>query len=231
MTETRRPAQINPDTLPVVITALVIGLLVPASASFTLSFAGIAKLAPWAAVPDYLAWLLPTSIDSAIIGYTLAAYIHLARGESAARAWTWVALWTIVSSTANGIHAWAFGPQGWEGTFGAGLAALFPIGVLLASHTVARIMLIGPGVDTTGPSVPIRLIGADKLQRLVALRQPPAVLAAPVPRPPSAYVKEQRDTIVRLKNEGMKPGDIAEHLDVSRSAVYAQLAAAAKENA
>ena len=140
-TTTHSPARINPDTLPVLVAAIVVGLLVPAAASFTLSFDGLSAVAPWAAVRPERAWLIPVSIDAAQIGFTLAAFIHIARGESARWAWTWVTLWTLVSASANAAHAWSSGPGSWEGIAGAGLAAFFPIGTLVTSHTAARIMI------------------------------------------------------------------------------------------
>ncbi|GAA3217945.1 DUF2637 domain-containing protein [Oerskovia jenensis] len=230
MTEPRRPAQINPDTLPVLLLLLLV-LSASASASFTLSFAGLSAVAPWSATPPHLAWLIPVAFEVALLGFIIAAFVKLHRGAATWRVWLLVWAWTLASSTVNALHAWDAGPKGWQGTAGATLAAAWPVITAVTAHTVAGLAFASPSVDTERPSMPVWPIEPGRLQRLIALRQPPAVLTAPVPRPPSAYVKEQRDTIVRLKNEGMKPGDIAEHLDVSRSAVYAQLAAAAKENA
>lgn len=138
-----RPALINPDTR----AALAVALLATAALvgiSFTLSYAGLSALAPWAAVPLALAPLIPVFIDGAIGVYTYSALAAKARRESAVRPWTWVALWTLVSSSANAAHAWSYGPGGWEGLVGAVLAGLFPIGSLLGTHEIADRMIGRP---------------------------------------------------------------------------------------
>lgn len=136
-------ARINPDTR----SALVLAMLATSALvgiSFTLSVAGLSALAPWAAVPDALAPLVPAFIDGAILVYTYSALAARARHEPTVRPWTWVALWTAVSASANAAHAWSAGPGGWEGVVGAVLAGLFPIGSLLGCHEIADRMIARP---------------------------------------------------------------------------------------
>ncbi|WP_285103920.1 DUF2637 domain-containing protein [Promicromonospora sp. MEB111] len=155
-----RPALLNPDTR----AALTVALLATAALvgiSFTLSYAGLSALAPWAAVPLTLAPLIPLFIDGAIGVYTYSALAARARAESAARPWTWVALWTLVSSAANAAHAWANGPQGWEGMVGATLAGLFPIGSLLGTHEIAARMIGRPDAAPSPLSVLEGIENAD----------------------------------------------------------------------
>ncbi|MDF9875620.1 hypothetical protein M2316_000941 [Cellulosimicrobium cellulans] len=87
---------------------------------------------------------MPAFIDGAILVYTYSALAARARYESTARPWTWVALWTAVSASANAAHAWSAGPGGWEGVVGAILAGLFPIGSLLGCHEIADRMIDRP---------------------------------------------------------------------------------------
>ncbi len=149
MTTTPHPttsARINPDTRSALVLAMLATSLLVAI-SFTLSFAGLSALAPWAAVPRKLAPLVPAFIDGAILVYTYSALAARARHESTVRPWTWVALWTAVSASANAAHAWSAGPGGWEGVVGAVLAGLFPIGSLLGCHEIADRMIARPATS------------------------------------------------------------------------------------
>lgn len=172
-----RPALINPDTRG----ALAVALLATAALvgiSFTLSYAGLSALAPWAAVPAHLAALIPLFIDGAIGVYTYSALAARARAESAARPWTWVALWTLVSSAANAAHAWGNGPGEWQGIVGAVLAGLFPIGSLLGTHEIADRMIGRPEsntVDGDGYELagPLHIVDLDHVrQRFENVRKP-----------------------------------------------------------
>lgn len=200
-----QPARINPDTKPALILAMLAcaGL---ASVSFVLSFAGLSAIAPWAAVPPSLAALVPLFIDVAILVYTYSALAATARDESAARAWTWVALWTLVSSAANAAHAWSFGPGGWQGIVGASLAALFPIGTLLAMHEIASRMIARPAVEPARPSsslVPF-VVPDDWTARLAARRQP----------------EDPKDVVRTLRAQGMSVRAIAERVGMPKSTVH-----------
>jgi hypothetical protein len=145
-TAARRPARINPDTLPVVLvtTVLTAGL---ATASFALTFAALRDVAAWANVAPQLAWAVPVMLDAAIVVYTLAVLVHRARHESAATAWLPLAGFTAVSVIANAAHAGTI-PTAWQATIGTVVAGLAPVAVLIATHTLAR-LLVAPATDTT----------------------------------------------------------------------------------
>lgn len=211
-----RPALINPDTRG----ALAVALLATAALvgiSFTLSYAGLSALAPWAAVPLALAPLIPLFIDGAIGVYTYSALAARARAESAARPWTWVALWTLVSSASNAAHAWSNGPQGWEGLVGATLAGLFPIGSLLGTHEIASRMIGRPAVDAA-PSPALAVISLEDARERIAAK----IAARPKPAPKAGRRRrvdvDPRD-VVRLRDEGRTVRQIAEALPVSKSTV------------
>jgi hypothetical protein len=201
-----QPARINPDTKPALVLAMLAcaGL---ASVSFVLSFAGLSAIAPWAAVPPRLAALVPLFIDVAILVYTYSALAATARAESAVRAWTWVALWTLVSSAANAAHAWSFGPGGWQGIVGAGLAALFPIGTLLAMHEIASRMIARPAVEPARPAAPLHLVTVpeDWTERLAARRHP----------------EDPKATVRALRAQGLSVRAIAERVGMAKSTVHA----------
>ncbi len=220
-----RPARINPDTRHALVAAMsATGLLV--AVSFVLSFAGLSALAPWAAVPWFLASLVPLFIDGAILVYTYSALAARARGESAVRPWTWVALWTAVSSLANAAHAFGMGPGGWQGTVGAILAGLFPIGSLLGCHEIADRMIERPDTpDTTAtPDTgrPARTDWASIVEELgtPARRRPRTVRrhrVAGQPRPSRAT--DHADTILRLKADGQSVRSIATAVGLSKTTV------------
>lgn len=214
-----RPALINPDTRTSLTLAMsATGLLV--AISFTLSFAGLSALAPWAAVPGYLAPLIPVFIDGAIAVYTYSALAATARAESAARPWTWVALWTLVSSAANAAHAWGYGPQGWEGVTGAVLAGLFPIGSLLGTHEIAHRMIGRPDQEATAPSPALRVITLDDARARLA----PKIAAQPRPTPQLGR-RRRADVdpadVLRLRSTGLTIREVANKLKVSKSTVGA----------
>lgn len=221
-----RPALLNPDTR----AALTVALLATAALvgiSFTLSYAGLSALAPWAAVPHELAALIPLFIDGAIGVYTYSALAARARAESAARPWTWVALWTLVSSAANAAHAWANGPQGWEGVVGAVLAGLFPIGSLLGTHEIAARMIGRPdvepapsplsvleGIETAG----LHLVEPEQLDRLraqIAEQRKPRGRR----RVTSPQRAVQRARARELRAEGRTVREIAAQVGLSHSTV------------
>lgn len=216
-----RPALLNPDTRG----ALTVALLATAALvgiSFTLSYAGLSALAPWAAVPLTLAPLIPLFIDGAIGVYTYSALAARARGESAARPWTWVALWTLVSSAANAAHAWANGPQGWEGLVGATLAGLFPIGSLLGTHEIAARMIGRPAeVPTSTPAVPrdLHVVQLDDVRARVTDRRP----SRKVSRRGRPLSTVQRQAVLAARASGKSGHTIARDLGIGKTAVYAIL--------
>lgn len=138
----RRPARINPDTVAVLVLVLL-GIAALIAASAALSFDGLTAIAAWAGARDDRAWLVPVFIEGAILVYTGVAIVHQSRHEArlARRAWTWVRLWTLVSSAANGAHAWDAGPGGWQGIVGVAIAALIPVGVYVAVHMAAGLIV------------------------------------------------------------------------------------------
>ncbi|MDQ8040608.1 DUF2637 domain-containing protein [Cellulosimicrobium sp. XJ-DQ-B-000] len=213
-----QPARINPDTR----AALGVAMLATSalvSISFVLSFAGLSALAPWAAVPGHLSPLVPLFIDGAILVYTYSALAARARHESAARPWTWVALWTLVSSTANAAHAWAMGPGGWEGIVGATLAGLFPIGSLLGCHEIADRMIARPGhqPDTTVPTpdTPVQLV----------VHPVPDTSAALLENVPTT-VTDRDARILELHGAGLSVRAIAGQTGVSKTTVHNVIVAA-----
>ncbi len=134
-----RPARINPDTLPVLVLASALTAAL-AVTSFLLTFAALSDVARWAAVPDSLAWAVPVMLDGAIVVYTLAVLVARARGERAVPAWIGLAGFTAVSVIANAAHA-ADVPPAVQAALGVTIAGLAPLAVMLATHTLARLIV------------------------------------------------------------------------------------------
>lgn len=155
------PARIDPDTVAVLVLVLL-GIAALIAASAALSFDGLTAIAAWAGVRAERAWLVPVFIEGAILVYTGAAIIHQARHEDrrARRAWAWVRLWTLVSSAANGAHAWDAGPGGWQGFVGVAIAALIPLGVYVAVHMAAG-LIVEPTALEPATAAAASAAGAD----------------------------------------------------------------------
>ena len=141
-----RASRIDPDTRAVVVAtvALVASL---GAVSFAVSFAGLVAVAEWAELPPWLRWAVPVFVDGALLAYTLAILVQRARGESTRFSWAALGTFSLVSVGANAAHVLGTGDVAdWRTLVGAGLAALAPLGVLAATHTVADLAIARPGV-------------------------------------------------------------------------------------
>ena len=137
-------ARLNPDTRPVVLATAgltaVLGLV-----SFAVSFSGLLAVAEWAALPPELRWAVPVFVDGALLAYTLAIVVQRARDESTWFSWLALASFTAVSVAANALHVLGARDGGdWRSWAGAGIAALAPLGVLAATHTVVGLAVARP---------------------------------------------------------------------------------------
>jgi hypothetical protein len=91
-------------------TPFVLGLLLflvalLAAASFYVSFSGLYAAAAWAVgdVPP-LQFAVPIMLDVAIVAFTLALFVERERGEKVRWTWFAIAVFAIVSATANILH-------------------------------------------------------------------------------------------------------------------------------
>lgn len=216
------PARINPDTRRSLLLAMAAtgGL---ALVSAILSFAGLSAIAPWAAVPEGLAPLVPLFVDGAILVYTYSALAARARGESAARSWTWVALWTAVSAGTNAAHAATTSQQaGVPLIVGAVLAGLFPIGSLLATHEIADRMIARP--DETVPDGTVPGPEPETVASVPESRPTPRPRPAAVPSRTLSVVPEIPSRVREMKAAGHTVPEIVAELGIGRSTVYRHLA-------
>lgn len=137
-------SRIDPDTRPVVLAAVAI-IAVLGGVSFAVSFSGLVAVAAWAELPEPMHWAVPVFVDGAVLAYTLAILVQRGRGERTRFSWTALGLFTLVSVAANGAHVLGTGDAtDWRTWVGAGMAALAPLGVLAATHTVADLAVARP---------------------------------------------------------------------------------------
>lgn len=209
--------RIDPDTRPVVVatTGLVAFL---GMVSFTVSFTGLSAVAQWAALPPSLRWTVPVFVDGALLAYTLAVLVQRARGESARFSWTVLGAFTAVSVAANAAHVLGVGTVGdWRTYAGAVIAAISPLGVFAATHTLASLAIASPTrPDSPGTDIsPVPEVRHDGPADTVDV--PPEKVTVPDSRPEFLL---PRDTARVLRDtQGMSLRDIATHMGVSKSTV------------
>jgi hypothetical protein len=183
-----------------VIAVVVTGIL--GAVSFALSYAGLVEVAAWARVPAWLAWAVPVVVDGAILVYTIAALVFRARGEAARVEWSALAGFASLSVVANGVHAWDGAPVWMRTTLGVGIAGLAPIAVLLATHTLARLVIAPAGGHVVAPIAAVAT--AQSVEEVAPLQPSPT----------------RNDEIARLRREERLSGkQIAARMGVSPSTV------------
>jgi hypothetical protein len=134
-------ARINPDSIPVLGTAVVlVGLLMVSS--FIVSFTGIYDVSEWTGIPQVIRWLPAVFIDAAILAYTISLVVFKARGESTWRTMMGLIAFAGISVVANIAHTLSF----WNGELtdfrawiGVLITAAAPIAVLLAAEEITRL--------------------------------------------------------------------------------------------
>ena len=139
--ESKKSSRINPDSLPVLYTAVALVTLLMIT-SFTVSFSGIYEVSAWTGLPVILQWLPALFIDAAILAYTISLVVFKARGESTWRTLAGLTGFATMSVVANVAHTLSF----WDGSLvdyrawvGVAITALAPIAVLLASEEITRL--------------------------------------------------------------------------------------------
>ncbi len=143
--EPKKPVRINPDSIPVLATAVALVSLLMIS-SFAVSFSGIYEVSAWTGIPKFIQWLPALFIDAAILAYTISLIVFKARGESTWRTILGLSGFALVSIFANATHTIAF----WDGSLadyrawmGVIITASAPIAVLLASEEITRLAFKG----------------------------------------------------------------------------------------
>jgi hypothetical protein len=143
---THNSARINPDSIPVLATAVIlVGLLM--ISSFIVSFTGIYDVSQWTGIPEVIQWLPAVFIDAAILAYTISLVVFKARGESVWRTMVGLIAFAGISVVANIAHTLSY----WNGELtdfrawiGVIITAAAPIAVLLAAEEMTRLAFQAP---------------------------------------------------------------------------------------
>lgn len=171
----RRPksgagARFNGDA-PWLYHAVNVGVAVVALSMIAISWQGLSAVGAWLLLPPVLSFLVPMSIDVALIVLTLARFPRKTRGES-----TWILtvsaiVLACISAAANFFHVWEDTPgaaPALQRYTGASLAALMPFLALLMTEVL--------GMLSTKPT---RL---ERAQARLAAEKAEAALKKPAPR-------------------------------------------------
>jgi hypothetical protein len=138
---TKKSKRINPDSLPVLYTAVALVSVLMIS-SFVVSFSGIYEVSAWTGIPTILQWLPAFFIDAAILAYTISLVVFKARGESTWRTLaglTGFAAMSVVANVAHTLNYWNGNVTDYRGWIGVAITAAAPIAVLLASEEITRL--------------------------------------------------------------------------------------------
>ncbi|MGQ7788350.1 DUF2637 domain-containing protein [Nesterenkonia sp. K-15-9-6] len=139
-----RRRRVNPDS-GIFIRVIVVGVVLLGLVAFAISFVALMDIAHWLGLPRWMHWSIPVFIDLAILIYAGAVLIHKARGESTVISWLVLLTFTAVSVVANSAHAIAYGSgTEWESWIGAGIAAMVPMAIFIATEQLARIAVENP---------------------------------------------------------------------------------------
>jgi hypothetical protein len=133
--------RINPDSLPVLYTAVALVSVLMIS-SFVVSFSGIYEVSAWTGLPQVIQWLPALFIDAAILAYTISLVVFKARGESTWRTLvglTGFALMSVMANVAHTLSYWNGSITDYRGWIGVAITAAAPIAVLLASEEITRL--------------------------------------------------------------------------------------------
>lgn len=190
--------------------------------SFLLSFSGLVAAAP-ESIPSGLRWGVPVVVDGSILVYQLVALSLRRRGESARFAWLALSGFSAVSVSANAWHAFE---AGHGDLFGAFLAAVPPVSVVLTSHAIARLVIDDrPAPVELEPAAPGALTDKPYEERPPIVRQhvysgvrrEPTV---PAPkRTPSSPERDARVRAAKAERPSATVRELAAELGIGKSTV------------
>lgn len=119
--------------------------------AFAISFAALSDLAARSGIPRQIAWAWPLIVDGSIVTAMLVIFAWRGQGRRQTT-WPWITLcfFAVVSIVGNGVHTVAVLDvrQGVSVEFAIFVGALPPIGLLLSSEMLVR-LLAGRTTATT----------------------------------------------------------------------------------
>lgn len=195
-----RGARVSPDR-PFVGYLVIILVLAVMLAAMAFSFIALYESAEWTHNPREFWWLAPVIIDGPILVYTASYAIWRWRAidKFAHHAMRVLIFFTGLSVSVNSLHV----ASGWEWAWdrpelygGIAMAAVAPIGALLAAHEVTRLVFmnheegdefaqadVADALGATHPTVNALEADEEPTPKLDALFERPTVFDEPAPEP------------------------------------------------
>ncbi|MDB6425882.1 DUF2637 domain-containing protein [Curtobacterium sp. 20TX0008] len=220
-----RAASISPDRFLVAVAAIALVATIM-TASYIFSFATITEAGEWTGAPEWAYPLAAVFIDGPIIAYTVTYSIWRFRGESPTRSLVFLYVFTSISTVVNVAHSLAFNEYAFgrpETYFGSVIAAAAPLGALLASEEVIRLVLRRPPERQAGsPTLD------DGVPPSAELPAPPVAVdtAFDAPPPPSA----ERPCAAVAEEDRLLPGDADAPFDPDHDLVPDETSTAVEES-
>jgi len=167
-----RGARISPDRpfVGVIVILIVLAVMIAAMA---FSFIGLYESAAWTHNPREFWWLAPVIIDGPILVYTASYAIWRWRDfeRYAHHAMRVLIFFTGLSVTINALHV----GSGWEWQWatpelygGIAMAAVAPVGALLAAHELTRLVFMNHDPGDPVDYEPVDAVTTDEFAQLKA---------------------------------------------------------------
>lgn len=129
--------------VPVVMGLLLFLITAIAAASFYVSFSGLYAAAAWAVgdVPT-LQFAVPVMLDASVIAYSLSLFIKREREEKVWGTWLAIAVFAIISATANVLHTFGVSTSTTpsELFIGATISGGAPLLLAFTTETIAKLV-------------------------------------------------------------------------------------------
>lgn len=129
--------------VPVVMGLLLFLITAIAAASFYVSFSGLYAAAAWAVgdVPT-LQFAVPVMLDASVIAYSLSLFIKRERGEKVWGTWLAIAVFAVISATANVLHTFGVSTSTTpsELFIGATISGGAPLLLAFTTETIAKLV-------------------------------------------------------------------------------------------
>lgn len=173
--------------------------------AFVLSFEVLSDIAARAGIPDGIAWAWPVIVDGSIVASMLVIFVWRDRPRRTT-VWPWVTLlfFAAVSVVGNGVHTAVVydGTQGLTLWFAIFMGAIPPVGLLLSSEMLVR-LLTPPDAVVVG--VATSVAAAD--QAVIPIEEP-----APTAQKMAVPVEESETPVEELAPPGDEPVAVTEEL-------------------
>ncbi len=190
------------------------GTVLIAAAAFWLSFTALADLARRSGIDAGQAWAWPLIVDGLIIVATVAV-VALDGHPAAWYPWLLLLAGTVVSVTANALHATVAADADVPGVLAGCVAAVPPLVLIASTHLTVVLARSHHGEPSMTDAEGAPAAEPDGWEELMAARTP----VPPSPPAMSIASADRQAIAVRLREEGRSNKAIARELGVAPSTV------------